>query len=80
MKRQDREDYYVRKEPREVTHNAMLVSYLVADVVSSLEDKKNHSEETRYWNCWSTAFIETRMYTLLMHRNHLRADAVFHTS
>lgn len=40
MKRQDREDYYVRKEPREVTHNAMLVSYSMADVVSSLENKK----------------------------------------
>lgn len=46
MKRQGREDYYVRKEPREVTHNAMLVSYSMADVVSSLEDKKKkkHSE------------------------------------
>lgn len=41
MKRQGREDYYVRKEPREVTHNAMLVSYSMADVVSSLENKKN---------------------------------------
>lgn len=40
MKRQGREDYYVRKEPREITHNAMLVSYSMADVVSSLEDKK----------------------------------------
>lgn len=40
MKRQGREDYYVRKEPREVTHNAMLVSYSMADVVSSLEDEK----------------------------------------
>lgn len=77
-KRQEREDYYVRKEPREVTHNAVLVSYqwLMWLVLKSIEYKKQ-SKETREWNCWSTAFIDPRRYTLLL---HLRADAVFHTS
>lgn len=47
MKRQGREDYYVRKEPREITHNAMLVSYSMADVVSSLEDKKKKNTQKK---------------------------------